>query len=254
MRFKSWLKPVGLFFTCTCLSSLCLIPVDIFPGVVPQPGSQAEGRPQAARQRMKLLPVDEGNRNGSFRQFRRELLHALHKRDKAFLRQHLSPLIMNGFGGSGGLQEFQETWHWEKPDSPLWEELATTLRLGGRFSNGTQTEFNAPYVATEWEQVQKSLPDGPERFAALVAAQVPVYQTPARQAPVISSLSYEVVEVVEDPDSTGPLPAPEWQKIKLAPGQFGFVEGKFLRDPTGYRATFRKVGTIWKMTVFLAGD
>lgn len=70
-------------------------------------------------------------------------------------------------------------------------------------------------------------------------------------APIVGTLSYQVVEVVKgSPRSV----EEEWIKINLPQGGQGFVSRQFFGTPVDYRAHFSKESGSWRMTVFVRGD
>ena len=82
-----------------------------------------------------------------------------------------------------------------------------------------------------------------------------MYSQPAASASIVERLSYDVVKVLADPDSS--LPGDErWAQVELPDGRAGFVNDRLLYNPAGgYSMQFiRNVRDEWRMTVFIAGD
>ena len=69
----------------------------------------------ASLQATTLPPVDECEADGSFRQFRRDLVRALERKDVAHVTAALSPDVMIDFGGGHGRAAFVRAWGLESP-------------------------------------------------------------------------------------------------------------------------------------------
>jgi len=217
-------------------------------------------QPTPHQQEIKLYPVDEGAQDPSFTAFREKLIEAARKHDTDFILSILDPQILNSFGGDGGIKEFKEQWKLVEPDtSKLWKELVSILANGGSFINfDGKKEFCAPYVSSQWEKVANQLPTGQDGvdYAAVAAEKVDLRLEPNLAAPVIGTLSYNIVKI--DYDASVPDERDSdyfaWIKVTSASGQQGYVPGKYVISPTGYRACFKKVGEKWNMTSLVAGD
>lgn len=208
---------------------------------------------------VKLLPTDEGAQDASFREFREQLLTALRSRDAAFVLSTLSPNILNSLGGSGGVGEFRERWQPERRDSELWPTLISVLEMGGSFETAKGEKiFCAPYVSSRWRTVIPKLPSSPEypEYQAVIGEKVEVRTEPNHTAPVVTTLSYDIVKVdIEDaPDEGNPVGPPEWLKVTTLEDRTGYVLGKYVRSPSDYHACFQKKDEKWLMTIFASGD
>lgn len=204
----------------------------------------------ATAQRRRLYPVDESARNPSFRVFRNRLLRAARARDTRFILSILAPDIQNSFGGSGGVREFRETWRIERRESRFWNELITVLELGGTFEgSGTDRYFGAPYTFTRF-------PENLDAFthAVIVGRSVRAHSRPAASAPVVATLTYDIVRAdyensVRDGDDDY-----AWLRITTPAGRPAFVQARNIRSPIDYRAIFTRSNGRWMMTSFIAGD
>jgi hypothetical protein len=203
---------------------------------------------QASGQIKKLYPVDEAAKDPTFFVFRARLLRAIHEKDATFIYSILDEKIMNSFGGDGGIPEFKTTWHAERRNSPLWKELLTVLALGGKFDE-TSHSFFAPYVFS-------SFPETPDTYesAAVIEDGVRVRRGPGTSNEVISTLSFDIVEVQNWESKKSSTDKREWVQIKLTDNQTGYIAAEYLRSPIDYRAIFEKKKGKWLMTSFIAGD
>jgi hypothetical protein len=223
-------SPLGLLLICL------LAPCQIFAG--------GEAR--------KLYPTDDGGKDSSFRIFRQGLLKAVQERDKEFVLSVLDPHILNSFGGEGGIQEFEETWHLDSPKTGLWDTLMVILTHGGSLSQVEDgDEFWAPYIYSVWPQDIDPFDHG-----AIMGKDVNVRSRPSLQALVVRQLSFDIVRLTDDP----PVPDEDhrvvenWVKITTPQGEEGYVSSRYVRGPIDYRAGFKKLGNRWVMKALVAGD
>jgi len=191
----------------------------------------------------KLYPVDEAARDASLFVLRARLLEAVQQRDTAFIIGSLSLDIVNSFGGKGGIAEFKEQWKPEQPGSKLWPTLAAVLGLGGSFRN--EKTFAAPYTFSQF-------PDGMDAFehGVIVGENVRVRQKARADSPVVTLLSFDIVEVTD----WGSESREGWVRIKLASGEQGYIARPYVRSPLDYRVVFEKRQGKWLITTFVAGD
>lgn len=198
------------------------------------------GIPAQAQQTLK--PVDQAINQPDFFTFRARLQTALARRDTEAVLAVVHKDIKNSFGGDDGFEEFKKSWDLDKPDSKLWETLATVLALGGSFE--PDGSFTAPYVYTQW-------PDAIDAFdhMAVTGSSVRVRAEPNTTAPPLATLSFSIVECLPDNDPDKP-----WVAIRLSDGKTGYIDRRYVRSSVDYRASFSKIDGRWQMTFFLAGD
>ena len=207
-----------------------------------------------AGQNRKLYPVDEAANDRSFKVFRDKLLAAARRKDKEFILSILDPKIQLSFGGHSGVKDFKEMWKIDDPNSELWNELTTILGLGGAFQTiEGHKEFVAPYVTSQWPDSQDL--DAFE-YVAVIGTNVRLRAAPGLDAPVLTSLSYDIIKLVDSQPPGDRLQKDgfSWVKVLTAKGTQGYVADKYIRSPIAYRAYFSKIKGSWRMTVFLAGD
>ncbi len=187
-----------------------------------------------------LKPVDQASQDPSFLAYRKQLQAAVKARSAAQLEPLVDARIGYSFGADEpGWKGFCKFYHPEKADAEMWSELARVLEHGGAFDK--DHVFNAPYVSSNWPENLE-----PYQHGAIVAANVKALSKPDKKAPAVATLSYDLVETVQN---TG-----DWVKIKLPKGGTGWVEGRYFQTPVGFRAFFEKKAGAWKMTTFIAGD
>ena len=201
--------------------------------------TQALGIP--AQNQRTLHPVDEAAMNADFLAFRTQLQDIVARRDTAALLEIVHPDIKIGFGGNHGVADFLEEWKPREPGSTLWKELGEVLRLGGTFDGPTY--FTTPYTFSRW-------PDGFDSFdfAAVSGSNVRIRTAPNLNAPVVTTVSYAILEVVYEPK-----PVEGWTAVKLD-GKTAYLDARYIRSPIDYRARFEYIEGRWRMVMFLAGD
>lgn len=205
-------------------------------------------------QERKVLPVDEGKRDASFSAFREKTLQAAKRRDAKYILSIVDANIKNSFGGDGGIDEFKKMWKINSPKSEFWDEFLTVLTHGGTFykeADIKNKQFCAPYTFT-------SFPEDLDVFdyQAIFGTGVNLRSKPEMSAPVVASLSYNIVKVDYENSvkAESERDGYSWLKVETLGGKKGFVKTEYTRSPIDYRACFEKKNGKWKMTVFIAGD
>jgi hypothetical protein len=202
----------------------------------------ATGTLQAA----KIPPVDEAARDPSFVTFRRELIAAAQRRDRRAIYDVVANEIRFSFGDENGIRAFKK--HWEaEPAGKLEQELLAVLSLGGAWQEGKR--FCAPYTHARAPDDLK-----PDENAVILGKDVRVRARPSLTAPVVDTLSYDVVHWDFEGTGSASRDDPAWVKIKTPRGRSGYVAGRYIRNFLDYRAFFEKQRGHWRMTLFIAGD
>lgn len=206
----------------------------------------------AAQNDRKLLPVDEAEKDASFKIFREKLIAAVKKHDTRYVLSIVDPNIKNGFGGQDGIANFKKQWKIANPKSELWDELLYVLTHGGSFDKqGKNKTFIAPYIYSNFPENLDAF-----EYSVITAKDVNLRATPFLTAPVIASLTYDFVKVdfensIKDKSDNEKY---SWVKVETLNGKKGFVSANFVRSSIDYRAGFEKKRGQWKMIFFLAGD
>lgn len=176
------------------------------------------------------------------------------KRSRARTRNFFSPLSIQTSKSLSAVRKAsrlsEKFWKPEDINSEVWNTLARLLRLGGTFEE-SKNEFWAPYVFSRFPDH-----DGGFDFSAIIARDVRVRSEPNDKAPMIASLSYDIVLNLSGSDSPERKNRADsaWVRIRLPDGREGFVSAQFIRSPTDYRAGFKKTGGKWLLTHLVAGD
>jgi hypothetical protein len=208
---------------------------------------------QNALQARRLPPVDEADKDPSFKAFRDALIDAVKRKDTQFVLSVVARDIVSDFGGGNGIDNFKSKWRLGKiGESKLWVELDAVLSMGGSFrvDEGKKT-FWAPYVYSTWPDDFDCGEDA--QCYAVTGDHVNARREPGSTAPIVASLSYDIVKSrIEDTESKK---TPEgWTRVIVPGGAAGYVATRFLRSPGDYRAGFANVKGKWLMTTFVAGD
>ncbi|MEM7104258.1 MAG: SH3 domain-containing protein [Bacteroidota bacterium] len=200
----------------------------------------------------KLNPVDEGANDPTFVEFRNNLKAAIERKDVDYVLSQCHEEIKISFGAESGVKDFQTMWFGDKPDeSEFWQTMSKILDLGGTWFSETPVTFVAPYIFT-------TFPDEYDAFthAAITGQGVRLRDKPTRSGKHLSTLSYNIVQWQgegERHETIGGETYP-WVKVKTLDGTEGYIFGKYVHSPIGFRAGFSKYDEGWKMKFFVAGD
>lgn len=203
-----------------------------------------------AQKERYVTPVDEAKNDASFYAFREKLVAAVKKRDAKYISSIVDRDIKNSFGGNDGIEEFKKRWKINGSKSEFWDEFLPVITNGGKFiKEGTNKLFFAPYSFN-------SFPDDLDAFSysVIFGNNVNLRSKADAVSPVVSSLSYNIVEIVEAVKEKENAEKVLWYEVKTLGGKRGFVKAEFVRSPIDYRAGFEKKNGKWKMTAFIAGD
>jgi hypothetical protein len=203
----------------------------------------------------KLYPVDEAPRDTLFFVFRENLLNAVNNKNIFGVMEIVDENIQTGVDGENGLAAFATTWGLETEEktkqSELWPILKEVLEQGGTFGNNRH-RFVAPYVYSSWPDNYDAL-----THAAITGAGVRLRDAPGLNSRTKTMVSHDIVELLETTDQTETIDGEThpWIRIKTLGGTEGYVWGKFVQRPTGFRAGFeRHDENSWKMVFLVAGD
>lgn len=194
-----------------------------------------------------VRPHDGASRDASLTRVRAAALAAVRSKDWNGLAPHVDAKILVVFGGENGSEAFAKLLR-ENP--VLWDELEWVLSHGGRFIEG---QFWAPYTF----QADVGKIDLHEA-GIIVAAKVAARAEPRADAKLVAMLDHHAVRVVDWRDrEQAPRPfhnRKDWVKIELPGKRVAWVEARFVRSMSDYRAGFAKKGGAWKLTGFVRGD
>lgn len=211
--------------------------------------------PKQVAEKGKLNPVDEAPADTLFFVFRENLRQLVKDKNVFGLLEAVDEQIKNGFGDNNGFAEFVTLWELDKPEkaaeSKIWDILEEILALGGSFL-AMPGGFEANYVSSTWPAAYES-----SDHAAIVGSGVRFRTSPTLQSKTIASISYDIVKVLEytEKEETIAGETHPWVKIAMLDGREGYVYGKFIRSPLGYRASFGINGKgQWQMNSLLSGD
>lgn len=190
-----------------------------------------------------IEPVDEASQRPDFAAFRDSLQEAVSRRDSKALLDIVDPSIKNSFGGNGGIEEFKDMWHPERPDSEVWKELGAVLSLGGTFTAPNQ--FTAPYTFSKWPNDVDSYDN-----IAVTGSNVRIRSAPSLDASILTRVSFAILKLAEESRDGHRA---EWTAVEVN-GRTGYIKSEFVRSPIDYRAAFEFSGGQWRLVFFLNGD
>jgi hypothetical protein len=189
----------------------------------------------------RLPPVDQCRGDASFLRFRSELARTIERHDAKGLLRIVADDVMVDFDASRGPREFAHAWKLDgkhAADSPVWNELATVMRLGC-------TQLGAVRIMPSLGE-QLGDADPLETFLALPGAVLRA--SPSSGGRAISRLDYDVVTL------KGSWPTGDWMHVALSGERSGYLRKDEVRTALQYRAGFEKAGGRWRMTSFVQGD
>jgi hypothetical protein len=197
----------------------------------------------------KLRPVDESSKDPSFAAYRGRLAAAVERKDADALLALVDPKIRTSFGEGGGTGDLRKTWNLDQgAASPLWNELATMLSMGGSFSEvAGRKRFCMPYVYSVW-------PEEHDAFMsfAVIGENVPLVDKDGKP---IALLAHDVVTYMPEPSqSPEEFQTAKQRRVKTADGREGYISTQNLRSPIDWRACFAQTAGDWKMDLLVKGD
>ena len=185
----------------------------------------------------QIVPVDEGAKDPSFRDFRAGLLQAARNGQVGVVIDSLAEDVKrHEHQAEGGRAEFVRYWRLNREPQRFLSLLIGVLEFGGRFNESG--EFVAPYTYTEFPGPEHDI----HKYVILTESDVPVYSAASRTAKVRQRLSYALLRA-----GTGP---PGWVMVELPTG-IGYVREEVARRPSNPYAHFRQVGGKWKLALFV---
>lgn len=203
---------------------------------------------QASELTQRLKPWDEASKDTSFVAFRNRLQVVVAKKDVGGLKKCLAKDIKNNFGGGTGLADFNNAWKPGDPHSAVWSTLSAALKLGGNFDS--KTSFSAPYVYSAWPNDVDGF-----NYVAVVTAGAVLRSAPRADAKPLRTLDYDILEVVQSQSMPQHEAGPDdWDEVKDAKGNHGFVLVRDVRSPIDFRILFEKRKGKWLIASFVSGD
>lgn len=203
-----------------------------------------------------LQPIDEAHLSADFTAFRQHLWRVVEQKDVPAFAKLLRTDIKCTFGLNTGKVGCLAMWGLNKnpQQATIWRDLRDVLRLGGQFERveGATHQRNfsvfvAPYTFASDFTLKSEV-----YFGFITGTQVQARQHPQRQAPIVETLTYNVVEIEDEGPAQG-LDYP-WYQIITPHGKRAYVYGQFIRSSFAHRAIFSKSPTGWQIDVLIAGD
>ena len=177
-------------------------------------------------------PKDESGRDKTLAAFFVKLKDVLKRKDRDALIGMLAQDIDVGIRDMSGAGAFFTAWGLADRDASVYGVISQILSLNGVW---VDDQFCGPYVSVRFpKDLDRS------KYQVVLNPDVKMRAAKATTAPVVGTLAYDVVEVLER--------GPEWTKVRTIAGAEGFVQIAYLYSPAGYRACFKKnaEGT-WQM-------
>lgn len=206
---------------------------------------------------VQLRSRNDAKKDPELQAFLDDLLEILRVKDVEGLLKVVSPDVKISFGADNGIENFKTTWGLDQDadGSKIWTTLQDIIEAGGTFGSNKRSVYTTPYY-------YNNFPKGydPFTYSVITGRNVNVRTFPNRHAKTVRQLNYDIViELHEGEDKIvmeriGNQSYP-WRKIRMSDGEEGYVFGKYVQSPIGYRAIFEKVPQEgWKLYVLVAGD
>ncbi len=187
----------------------------------------------------KLEIIDEASSNASFLSFRKHFIDAVIKKDKVFLLNTVIESVVNTPGVGDSKDDFIGYWEMDNPNSRIWKELNTILRLGA--IKGSNNSFWVPYLVKYNESLTYE-------DLVIIANDVKLYSKGSKESKVLKILSFDVVKSLCSTEEG--VCNWDWMKVKTNSGEIGFVASDLVRSPFQYRIKFMKIDGSWKIVSF----
>jgi hypothetical protein len=195
----------------------------------------------------KLPPVDEGDGDASWVQFRSWLQDALQRGDRKALAGIIDPNVLNALEAPRGIETFNKLWGLDGTDQRLIRDLSAMLQLGSAWyqPKGGARLLCAPFVPIKWPL------DDVDPYSNVKEALVK--DAPSHGAQTLGRLEHDIVSVrdweVADRDGQSQQ---RWVKIRHG-ARDGFVPDEHIRSAIEYRACFGKSGAGWRLMEYVLG-
>ncbi|QIQ86761.1 SH3 domain-containing protein [Erythrobacter sp.] len=198
-----------------------------------------------------LAPRDECSAVPGLAELVAHLERALAARDADALLALADDGILLDFGGGSGKAELRRRLN--APDYRLWDEIDRALALGCGLSKPVDGDGGETYASWPWYFVADRDPPFDAFEAHIVTGEgVRLRSGPSLDAPVIGSVSWDYVRLVEpytEESATRP-----YARVETLGGQAGYIARAYLRSLVDYRLVASRVEGEWRLTAFVAGD
>ena len=205
----------------------------------------------------KVRPVNDSRKEPVLKTFLDSLVQTLKAKDVDALLAVVSPDIKVSFGAENGIEAFRKHWGLDQDpeNSKLWSTLKNIIELGGTFDGNQRSVYATPYYYNNFPDTHD-----PFVYSVITGKNVNIRKIPNRNAKTVRQLNHEVVIQLFAPEDDviyekiGGETHP-WQRIRMSDGEEGYVYGKYVQSPIGYRAIFEKLPQVgWQLYVLVAGD
>ena len=201
----------------------------------PAPERQAEG-PWAPRNECDDLP---GGMD-----FLASLQAAVDTRDADALVALAADDVKLNFGGGAGTQQLRG--RLAANDGAHWDELAQLLELGCAARD--ETGMTLPWY------FDQEVPVDAYMGAIVTGEDVPLYDAPASDAEVITTLSWDAIELLPDETPQEGFDRVGWLDPQTNERVEGYIASEMLRSMLDYRLIANRRNNRWRITAIIAGD
>ena len=181
---------------------------------------------------VRLYPIDDTARDSAFRSYVGKLRSAVEARNTDALRKLVDEEVVVGPAAEDkGWEKFTAKWRPDdRRDSLLWGALADLLSLG--FIREHPSLFLSPYLVWRFPHELNVA-----THLVVIRDKAALREAPSRNAPVIASLSFDIVRKLGDPQGGGEELA-QWVQVRTLGGQTGYLNTRDVMSPIMPRAQF----------------
>ena len=232
-----------------------------------------------------LYPIDEAEKDKSFKEFRYKLMSAVQRKELAKLSSYIHKQIETGAGENvvRGKEKFFSRWRLDtEPErSLIWSKLSEMLSLGGYFikrsideSSKTYKIFKAPYATADilhyipediWDKLDPYFSYSETIFTEdkdapslsytirstsysngiILGKNVHLRAGPSLKAKIIGKLSYSLIHIPHDYLQSDGREYPNWTPVKTFSNIKGYVYSKYVTPDIDFVASFVKINGKW---------
>jgi hypothetical protein len=189
---------------------------------------------------VRLYPVDDSPRDSAFRSYVGKLRAAVEDRSASALRRLVDEEVVVGPGEDDkGWAKFTARWRPEDlGNSGLWTALSDLLALG--FIRAHPNLFLSPYLVWRFPPELNMA-----KHLVVIRDNAALRESPSLSAPVVASLSFEIVQQLEN--ARGGDQLIQWVRVRTLGGQTGYLNAREALSPLMPRAQFAKRRGRWTL-------
>ena len=192
---------------------------------------------------VRIYPIDDTDRDSTFRSYVHKLQAAVSALDSSALRKLTADDVVVGPREKDkGWQRFVEVWRPnDRNDPELWDALSELLSLG--FVREHPSLYVSPYVAWRFPNDLD-----PRTHLVVIRDGAALRLSPGINAPISATLSFDIVGRISGAATpAGDNELRQWVYVRTLDGRTGYLNARDVRSPLMPRAQFARKNGKWKM-------